>query len=95
MFDADILNGGDMNKKLGSKKLSFMLARIVDNRIAGLDVMDPHFTSAVDRLSDGCTLGLSYLIRNADLVNLALVVWKDPDCKTVFNMTRDKILDLI
>jgi len=84
-----------MNKKLGSKKLSFMLAKIVDDRIEGLDVMDPHFTSAVDRLSDGCTLGLSYLIRNGDLVEIAMGVWKDPDCKTVFNMTRAEILDLI
>jgi len=82
-----------MNKKLGSKKLAFMLARIVDERIDGLDVMNPHFTSAIDRLSDGCTMGLSYLIRNADLVDLVLVVWKDPDCKTVFNMTRDEIID--
>jgi len=83
-----------MNKKLGSKKLAFMLSRIVADRLDGLDVMCPYFTSAVDRLSDGCTLGLSYLIRNAELVNLTLVVWTDTDCKTVFNMTRDEILNL-
>ena len=85
---------------MGPMKTAKLLAAIVDQRLAGLDVQNPQVTCAVDRLRDGHKCGLSDLLRlygsiPLALVDLVLVAWQTEDCSLVFGYSRDDILDMI
>jgi len=80
-------------------KTAKLLSRIVRDRMEGPDIWCPAFTAAVDRLSEGCPMGLPWSILNAGntgyITQQALWVWTDADCRLVFGFSRDEILDMI
>ena len=90
---------GEVNMKLGTIKTAYLLSRIVDDRIGSLDIQNPLFTCAVDRISKsmGCNSNLSDCIRRCKhrLVEPVLWHWEDTDCKIVFGFSREEILDMI
>ena len=77
--------------------LAKFLKAIADQRITGLDVMNPFFTAAYDRLLAGYTGSLGERFLNPDFVDMILCEWGDKslDCKTVFGYNRDEILDML
>jgi hypothetical protein len=75
-----------------------LLAATINQRIESTDITDPQFTAAVDRMKDGCSKDLGWLIickaESNSFIELPLVVWSDKDCRIVFGKSRNEILDM-
>jgi len=77
-----------------TKQTANLLIAIASARIEGLDAMCPKFCAAFDRLGNkGDLVGVMHAYRNSgNFIELPLY-WADEDCMTVFEMSRDEILD--